>query len=86
MRREPEMTSKEKSPIRATGLSLEPLEGEASPDAPAYTGTAKFTANTRGKSDRRKVSERRDVIRFEEDRRSSPDRRPRKSWESGKNL
>jgi hypothetical protein len=69
------------------GLALEPIEGEA--PAPAalapVQGKAKFQVNTRDVSDRRTHTERREEIRFQDDRRKK-DRRPRKSWESGKNL
>ena len=69
-------------------LELEPLEGEKkSTPAPEKTeGAATFHANTRTGSDRRKSTDRREMIRFEDDRRAKKDRRPRRTWESGKNL
>lgn len=69
------------------GWALEPLEGEAAAkkDPGAPQGKAKFQANTRDGKDRRTTSERREQLRLQDDRRKK-DRRPRKTWESGKNL
>jgi len=79
------MNSKEFSRLRADSLSLEPLAGETMTAAPVTMAPAQFKANTRSKSDRREGADRRESLRFQNDRREK-DRRPRKSWESGKNL
>jgi hypothetical protein len=71
----------------AGGLSLEPMEGESpagGAQAPA-TGKAKFQVNTRDGKDRRAHGERREEVRFQDDRRKK-DRRPRKTWEPGRNI
>lgn len=66
-------------------LSLEPLEGGASaPEAPQ--APVKFHANTRSKSDRRVLADRREMYRLDPDRRSGRDRRPKTSWDPGSNL
>jgi len=49
------------------------------------TGKAKFVADTRGKTERRKGTDRREDVRFEQSRRSGNDRRPRKAWSDGNN-
>ena len=49
------------------------------------TGKAKFVADTRGKTERRKGADRREDVRFEQSRRSGNDRRPRKTWSDGNN-
>jgi len=49
------------------------------------TGKAKFVADTRGKTERRKSADRREELRFEQSRRSGNDRRPRKTWSDGNN-
>ena len=69
-------------------LELEPLESDkkAAPAPMNPEGVATFHANTRSGGDRRKSTDRREVIRFEDDRRAKKDRRPRRTWESGKNL
>lgn len=68
-------------------LELEPLESEKNSAAPANAaGAATFHANTRCGRERRKRSDRREMIRFEDDRRAQKDRRPRRTWENGKNL
>ncbi|MCO6060218.1 hypothetical protein NG726_26615 [Pseudomonas sp. MOB-449] len=48
-------------------LSLEPLESSAA--APSSRGKAVFQIDTRGGGDRRKAGDRRQTIRFEQDRR-----------------
>jgi hypothetical protein len=70
-----------------SGLSLVPLDEER-PSVPASptAGPAKFHANTRDGGDRRVQGERRQQLRMTADRRSGKDRRPRTSWEPGKNL
>jgi hypothetical protein len=69
-------------------LELEPLEGEkkAVPAPAQPEGAAQFHANTRSGGERRQSVDRREMIRFEDDRRAKKDRRPRRTWESGKNL
>jgi len=52
-------------------LSLEPLEEQS----PAPKMPAKFQIDTRSKAERRTRPDRRDTIRFQEDRRSGKDRR-----------
>lgn len=69
--------------ISLNGVGLEPI-GDETLQAPA--GRAKFTANTRDKIDRRQTEDRRSELRFQDNRRSSRDRRPLKTWEKGKNL
>jgi hypothetical protein len=56
------------------------IKGRAAPPA----AKAKFTADTRDKTERRKKTDRRDEIRFESGRRTAKDRRPRKGWTDGK--
>ena len=79
------MTSTDKAEISFANLSLEPIDDEALQIAP--TQPAQFHTNTRSKTktDRRVLAERRKVIRFEDDRRSGQNRRPKKSWELGNN-
>lgn len=55
-------------------LSLEPLEPISAAPAPAKQPAA-FKIDTRGKSERRSHADRRNTIRFEEDRRANHDRR-----------
>lgn len=67
---------------------LPPLELSLEPSEPAKAARpkAQFQIDTRDKSkgDRRKNGERRQTIRFEQDRRSGEDRRPRdKGWGQG---
>ena len=80
------MTSKEKDEISFANLSLEPIDGDEA--LKIESGTAKFHADTRSriKTDRRVTADRRQVLRFEPDRRSGKERRPKKSWEPGKNI
>jgi hypothetical protein len=79
------MSPKDIHTIRFDELSLEPLDTKPSIEAP-LKGKASFTANTRAKTGRRKGGERREQVRFQDDRRSGDDRRPEKDWEKGKNL
>jgi hypothetical protein len=67
--------------IPFSALALEPLPGEE-PEAP-ITGKAKFTCNTRSGKDRRGGDDRREKVRFKNDRRQGP-RRPeaKKPWEN----
>ena len=79
------MSPKDLRDIRLTDATLEPLDDKPSVEAP-LPGKAKFTANTRGAGERRKSTERREEIRFQDDRRAGKDRRPKKGWDKGKNL
>ena len=74
-------------------LSLEPLPDPnlmqyEPPKTAAAAEKAKFLADSRNKqtADRRVNGERRKELRFEADRRSGKERRPKKSWEPGKNI
>jgi hypothetical protein len=68
-------------------LSLESAADGLSPTAGAApSGRAVFQVDTRGGRDRRVRDERRVEFRLTADRRSGKDRRPRKSWEPGRNL
>ena len=53
--------------------------------SPGKADKAKFVADTRGKTERRKGADRREDVRFEQTRRSGTDRRPRKGWSDGNN-
>ena len=73
-------------------LSLEPMPDPnllnyEPPKGPAAE-KAKFQADVRNKksTDRRVNGERRKTLRFEADRRSGVERRPKKSWDPGKNI
>jgi hypothetical protein len=69
--------------------SLEPQPGDAVAPAAATApvkGRSNFHANTREGCDRRVQGERRETLRFQDDRRTGKDRRPRKSWTPGSNL
>lgn len=81
------MSSKDLRDIRLSDAALEPLNEAPTPTVEApLAGRAKFTANTRGKVERRNSTDRREAIRFQEDRRAGTDRRPRKGWDKGKIL
>ena len=73
-------------------LSLEPLPDpnvlKYEPGKATAAEKAKFQADFRNKkgADRRVGGERRQTLRFEPDRRSGKDRRPRSGWDPGKNL
>lgn len=71
-------------------LSLEPIPDPnvLKYEPPKGPDKTKFQAESRSKkgADRRVGGERRETLRFEPDRRSGVDRRPRKSWEPGKNI
>lgn len=80
--------------LHLSDLSLEPL-----PDpnlmnyqpAKAQAGEKKVEGGLHARNkkveDRRvNVADRRKVLRFEPDRRTGKDRRPRKSWDPGKNI
>ena len=56
------------------------------PKSTENSGKAKFVADVRGKTERRKGENRREDVRFEQSRRSGTDRRPRnKTWSDGNN-
>ncbi len=65
------------------GACLEPIDGTAAQSV--TPGLYQFTANTRGKVERRQ-QDRRAELRFQDNRRASKDRRPVKTWENGHNL
>lgn len=68
-------------------LSLEPVSDGATPTADAPVGNkARFCVDSRSGRDRRMHADRRVEFRLTPDRRSGNDRRPRKSWEPGRNL
>lgn len=76
--------STDKNGFSMGSLSLEPMDG---PVAPAEVKEpAKFHANTREKIERRVTADRRQEFRFQADRRTGKDRRPKASWEPGSNL
>lgn len=81
------MTSNEKAELSIADWTLEPIETDQALKI-APTEPSKFHADTRHKvkTDRRVLADRRQVLRFEPDRRSGKERRPKKSWEPGKNL
>ena len=61
-------------------LSLVPIDAPVENNMPAL----KLHPNSRKKADRRANGERRQVLRFESDRRSGKTRRPQSSWDNGK--
>lgn len=63
-----------------SGLSLVPIDEAVENNMPAL----KLHPNSRKKADRRVNGERRQVLRFESDRRSGKTRRPQSSWDNGK--
>ena len=73
-------------------LSLEPMPDpnvlKYEPPKNPAADKAKFQADFRNKksADRRVNGERRQTLRFEPDRRSGVERRPKKTWEPGKNI
>lgn len=74
------MNTKDVSSLNLDHLSLEPMETSPLGGAPT-TGRATFNTDARGnQTDRRKGGDRRQTLRFEQDRRSGKDRRPLKSW------
>ena len=85
------MASTEKfEDLHLSDLSLEPLPDPnlLKYEPPKGVEKAKFQAESRAKNvtDRRVNPERRQTLRFEADRRSGKERRPKKSWEPGKNI
>lgn len=48
--------------------------------------TSIFQIDGRSKSDRRQTSDRREMIRFQDDRRSGQDRRPSTGWRRGMTI
>jgi hypothetical protein len=68
-------------------LALEPLDAGPTPAAGAPAAPkAAFNVDTRAGRDRRVLADRRQEYRLTPDRRSGKDRRPRRSWEPGRNL
>lgn len=68
-------------------LSLEPMDQPATTQAQAAKAAAQFKIDTRSKHERRLNSDRRNAIRFEEDRRASEDRRAGpKPWALGTDI
>lgn len=78
------MNSKEKPEVSFANLSLEPMHG--GPLEVVAKAPASFHPDTRSKHDRRVVADRRVELRFEPDRRSGKERRPKVSWDPGRNL
>jgi hypothetical protein len=78
------MTLPDKADFTSPELSLEPMD--TGPIKPVASGKSEFHPNTRKKTERRVLADRREQIRFEADRRAGKDRRPKKSWEPGNNL
>ncbi|WP_278959539.1 hypothetical protein [Aquipseudomonas alcaligenes] len=65
-------------------FSLEPLEEAPPPAAPKQKASFQVDTRDTHHGDRRKNGERRQTIRFEADRRSGQDRRPKAGgWEIG---
>ena len=77
------MNTKDLHSLNLDSLSLEPIETPSQAGAPV-SGRATFNTDARGRTDRRKGGERRQTVRFEQDRRSGKDRRPLKNWFVGK--
>jgi hypothetical protein len=73
------------SDLSLADASLEPLPADA-PGPSGAQGRASFKVDTRSDKERRLLPDRRQELRFESDRRSGKDRRPRRSWEPGSNL
>lgn len=88
------MSANQPPPTHLT-LELEPLDTADAQKLGAATATpvkaaasserAVFHPNTRAKTDRRVLADRRQELRMTPDRRQK-DRRPRKTWEGGSNL
>jgi hypothetical protein len=82
--------------IHLDDLSLEPLPDPGlmnyqPPKAKAQISEQKVfkgseVRNKKVEDRRVNIADRRKVLRFEPDRRSGKDRRPRKSWDPGKNI
>jgi hypothetical protein len=70
--------------LSLNGIGLEPLETK--PPSVVKKAAVGFAGDARKKSERRKITDRRTELRFEENRRSNNDRRPLRTWEKGKNL
>ncbi|WP_242443177.1 hypothetical protein [Pseudomonas sp. LFM046] len=66
------------------GLSLQPIEPAGRPTS--ASGPAKFQIDTRSKVDRRKGGDRRQTVRFEEDRRKGDRRAKANPWDHGADL
>lgn len=74
------MSSKGNPGSSLSELSLVPIGEPVENSMPAL----KLHPNSRKKADRRVNGERRQVLRFESDRRSGKSRRPQSSWDNGK--
>lgn len=73
------MSSTDKSENPFSELSLVPID---EPGLATSTPAMKLHPNSRTKADRRVIADRRQVLRFEPDRRSGKTRRPQSSWDS----
>ena len=86
------MTGKDKfDELSLDDLSLEPMPDPnvlqyQPPKTKAEQPIVKMSGRNKKVTDRRTNADRRKVLRFEPDRRSGKDRRPRKSWDPGKNI
>lgn len=78
------MTSPDLNEISLSDATLEPTDGAKTP----AKGPSVFHPNTRShvKSERRQKTERREILRFQDGRRTKADRRPKKGWDPDKNL
>lgn len=79
------MASADKFDIPFDQLALEPMDDKVTA-ATAPGAPVKFHADTRCGKERRLLADRRQELRFQADRRSGLDRRPKKTWEPGSNL
>lgn len=79
------MASADKFDIPFDQLALEPMDDKVTA-ASAPGAPVKFHADTRSGKERRLLADRRQELRFQDDRRSGLDRRPKKTWEPGSNL
>ena len=80
------MTATDKAEISFATLSLEPIEDKGVRIATAQPALAHANTRSKTKTDRRVVADRREMIRFQEDRRSGKARRPKKSWDTVEKL
>ncbi len=77
------MSSTDKSADPFSELSLVPID---EPGLATSTRALKLDPNSRTKADRRVTTDRRQVLRFEPDRRSGKTRRPQSCWDSGRRF
>jgi hypothetical protein len=81
------MESKDSLEFGLEDLSLEPMDEPANTQAQPAKAAARFKIDTRGKNERRINSDRRNAIRFEQDRRAGEDRRAGpKPWALGTDI